>query len=156
MWEEITYLFPIINSWFHPTLNRAYDYLSLQGLMSIHVSKRAPGDAGMCRWSWSILIEVMASSLMTQSHFQKHLQILIMKYIKSPLSPRSGVTLCFHFISPPPLPQRLLPLMSKPVELNLRYLGQTIYIYVWGNILDDLDSWSWLWHLLEKNCLSVE
>ena len=46
-------------------------------------------------------------------------------------SPQSGVTLCFQFVSaaasPPPLPQWLLLLMSKPFQLDLTYLGQRKY-----------------------------
>ena len=38
---------------------------------------------------------------------------------------------------PRPPPLKLLPLTSKPFELNLRYLAQRI-IWVWGNVLDDL------------------
>ena len=37
------------------------------------------------------------------------------------------MTLCFQFFLPRPPPQQLLPLTSKPFELNLRYLAQRIY-----------------------------
>ena len=37
------------------------------------------------------------------------------------------MTLCFQFFPPRPPPQQLLPLTSKPFELNLRYLAQRIY-----------------------------
>ena len=51
------------------------------------------------------------------------------------------VTLCFQFFPQRPQQQGLLPLTSKPFELNLRYLGQRIYrsgeMY-WMTFL-----WSW-------------
>ena len=48
-------------------------------------------------------------------------------------SPRSGVTLCFQFVSAASASaasaaaKKLFPLMSKPFELNLWYLAQRIY-----------------------------
>ena len=41
--------------------------------------------------------------------------------------PRSGVTYVFSSFPPDPSPQQLLPLKSKPVQLNLGYLRQRIY-----------------------------
>ena len=46
---------------------------------------------------------------------------------KSPQSPSLGWLYVFSLFSLRPLPQQLLPLTSKPFELNLRYLGQGIY-----------------------------
>ena len=50
-------------------------------------------------------------------------------------SPQSGWL--YVFSSFPPPPQQLLPLTSKPFELNLKIFG-TKNIWVWGNVLDDL------------------
>ena len=47
LWDEITYPFPNFNGWgmhkwFHPTLYRTCDFLSMNGLKLTHVSKKWP------------------------------------------------------------------------------------------------------------------
>ena len=62
----------------------------------------------------------------------------------------------FSLFPPRPPPQRLLPVTSKPFELNVRYLGQRIYRSekCTGLPLHDLDPRSRLWHwLVQIVCL---
>ena len=116
-----TYLFPNINGWFDPALNWAYDYLSMQGLKLIHVSKRAPGDTSICRWSWSIFSPDDTKPF-PKTPPDTNYEI----YLSHPYHPLWDDFYVFNSFMPR-LPQQLLPLMSKPFELNLRYLGQRIY-----------------------------
>ena len=120
-------------------------------------------NAWVCaKWQWNPLdwcywIALPASPVVQSSNtvscvslsFRTHPCVLAIKL------PWSGVTLCFQFVSrlrPP-----LLPLTSKPFELNLRYLGQRIYKSgkMYWMTFHDLDPRSRLWHRLAKICLSA-
>ena len=70
-------------------------------------------------------------------------------------SPRSGVTLCFQFVSASSASAaaKIYPSHVKTVWAKPLIFG-TKNIWVWGNVLD-LDPRSRLWRRLAKTCLSA-
>ena len=87
--------------------------------------------------------------------FKISLKFVLKGLIKSP---QSGVTVIYLFPLPHPLPQRLLPLMSNPFVLSLRYLGQRRY---WSGEMYWV-TFLWPWPkamavaLIKEMCLPVQ